>query len=600
MSSQTLSAQPSVFAVFRNRSFARLWIAQLISVAGSALSSLAAAMLVYRLTGSALSVGLMLMVAALPSLLVGLVAGVFVDRLNRKHVMIAADLLRAILVAAIPLVLPFGIVWLYVLVLVAGAIGQFFDPAHASLLPEVASEEELGAANSLMAISSTGSWALGFAAAGLVVSQLTIEWAFYLDALTFLISAACIVGLRVCSPEVKDAANVATVLRDVRAGASFLARTPSLRSLMILSIPITLSIGLTNALLLPFALSTLGATEFQYSLLEGLCSVGFIAGSLWMARLVDRLHEAQWIAIGEIAMALIYILFALSGSIPFAMVFLMVSGLFNAPSAIGRQLLIQRGTTSEVRGRVYSAFFAARDVLGALGMALAGLADLVDMRVLFMGGTLVALAAGVLVLVVPGLRRPAAEWRRAFNLLRGAASVPGLGQGRAAMAADIEALARHLPLLGGLGRHERQALADQMFVHAVPAGAVLIRSGEAGDSAFFILDGQAAAVSQIDGAYRQLETLGLGAFFGEIAALTGMLRTADVVAEQAVTVLRVPAAALRQMIGNPRMRHYLFSRMTERLARMDMIETPRGGRARHAHPGSLLVAAQLPNPTAYH
>ena len=73
-------AQLSAFAVFRNRSFTLLWTAQLISVAGSTLSWLAAALLVYRLTGSALSVSMILVVSALPSLLVGMVAGVFVDR----------------------------------------------------------------------------------------------------------------------------------------------------------------------------------------------------------------------------------------------------------------------------------------------------------------------------------------------------------------------------------------------------------------------------------------------------------------------------------------------------------------------------------------
>src|SRR5436305_188025 len=94
---------PSAFAVFHRRNFSLLWIAQLISVAGSALTALAASILVYRLTGSALSVGLMLMATALPSLLVGLVAGVFVDRWDRKRILIAADLIRAALVGAIPL-----------------------------------------------------------------------------------------------------------------------------------------------------------------------------------------------------------------------------------------------------------------------------------------------------------------------------------------------------------------------------------------------------------------------------------------------------------------------------------------------------------------
>jgi MFS transporter, DHA3 family, macrolide efflux protein len=95
-------SRPSPLAVLRNPAFTLLWIAQLISVAGSALTALAASILVYRLTGSALSVGLMLMATALPSLLIGLVAGVFVDRYDRKRIMIAADLIRAALIACIP------------------------------------------------------------------------------------------------------------------------------------------------------------------------------------------------------------------------------------------------------------------------------------------------------------------------------------------------------------------------------------------------------------------------------------------------------------------------------------------------------------------
>src|SRR5436190_10606843 len=84
------SYQPSPFAVFRKRNFTLLWISQFISTAGSALTSLAAGILVYRLTGSALSVGLMLMATAVPTLFVGLIAGVFVDRYDRKKIMVAA------------------------------------------------------------------------------------------------------------------------------------------------------------------------------------------------------------------------------------------------------------------------------------------------------------------------------------------------------------------------------------------------------------------------------------------------------------------------------------------------------------------------------
>src|SRR5947208_1447429 len=107
----------SPFVVFRRRSFSLLWSAQCISQLGNGLTSVAAIVLVYQITGSALSVGLMLIATALPSLLVGLIAGVIVDRYDRRKLMIGADLIRAVLVGLIPLLVPFGIVWLYVLVL---------------------------------------------------------------------------------------------------------------------------------------------------------------------------------------------------------------------------------------------------------------------------------------------------------------------------------------------------------------------------------------------------------------------------------------------------------------------------------------------------
>jgi MFS family permease len=130
----------------------------------------------------------MLVAAALPTLLVGMVAGVFVDRYDRKKIMIASDLIRAVLVFLIPFLIPYNIAWLYIMVALTSAVAQFFDPAHESVLPEVASDEELAAANSMIAISSFGSTAIGFAASGLIASR--HEWAFYIDALTFLIRIA--------------------------------------------------------------------------------------------------------------------------------------------------------------------------------------------------------------------------------------------------------------------------------------------------------------------------------------------------------------------------------------------------------------------------
>jgi len=149
MTALAAPAQPSPFAVFRNRNFALMWTGQLISTAGTALTSLTAGIFVYRLTGSALSVGLMLIATAVPTVFVGLIAGVFVDRYDRRRIMMAADLIRAVLVFLIPFLIPLHIAWLYIIVALSSAVGQFFDPAYSSVLPEIASDEELAAANSL-------------------------------------------------------------------------------------------------------------------------------------------------------------------------------------------------------------------------------------------------------------------------------------------------------------------------------------------------------------------------------------------------------------------------------------------------------------------
>src|SRR4030042_4560888 len=290
--------QPSPFLVFRHKNFSLMWTGQLVSTIGSALTSLAASIMVYRQTGgSALSVGLMLMATAAPSLLVGLVAGVFVDKFDRRKIMIIADMLRAVLVFLIPFLVPSSIVWLYVIVILTSATGQFFDPAYESVLPEVAPDEELAAANSLMAISTFGSTAIGFAASGLIAASASIDYAFYLNALAYLFSAGCILLLRVKKLEISEETSVKAVFTNLKAGIVYLTRSPALRSIFLLAIPVAISFGLANSLLLPFAERALNATTFEYGIQEGLTSVGFVIASLLVAGYLNRWREigrASW------------------------------------------------------------------------------------------------------------------------------------------------------------------------------------------------------------------------------------------------------------------------------------------------------------------
>jgi CRP-like cAMP-binding protein len=564
-------------AVFTHRDFVLLWFAQLVSTAGSALTDLAAGIFIYQQTGSALLVGVTLMATAVPSLAVGLVAGVFVDRYDRRTIMLFSNLGQAVIVAAIPFLIGVNAFLLFSAILVNAAVKQFFDPAYESLIPEIASDEELAAANSFLSIASFGSTAIGFAGAGLLASAFEINWAFWIDALTFLFSAACIFALRVRSKVGGDQeTSIRAIGTNLRVGIAAIRDTPMLRSLFLLGAPVFFAFGLWNVLLLPMAIRVLGATEFEYGVQEGLTSVGFVVGSLFMARYSTRLRDGTWVFIGSLGMGVAGFLYGISPGIVFAIAMVTISGFFNSPAAVARSVLLQRHTPRELRGRVFSALFVMRDVIFLVGMAGAGLADVIDVRVMIVFSSSLVLVVALAALVAPGVGRPAAEWRRGLESLR-AAPAPGVAAAtRPATIADFERLVGRLATFTRLDEAQRRAFLRDAVVREVPEGTRIVTHGETASAAYFILDGEAAAgIPEADGGYRGLSTMSAGEFFGEIAALTGSPRTADVAATRASTVLEVPAAALRAVMIVPEVNRLVLSTLTERLLRTNQPDLPR-------------------------
>ena len=567
----------SATAVFRRRDFSLLWVAQLVSTAGSSLTDLAASIFVFQQTGSAFLVGLTLMATAVPSLVVGLVAGVFVDRWDRRRVMIVASLVQAVIVAAIPLLIGIHVALLYVAILANAGIKMFFEPAYESLIPEIASDEELAAANAFLAIASFGSTAIGFAGAGLLASAFSIDWAFWIDALTFLFSAACVaaLALRVPVAPTEEDASVAMVAANLRVGIRTIFETPALRSMFVLLAPVFFAFGLWNVLLLPMAIRVLGASELQYGIQEGLTSVGFVVGSLVMARYSERLPTGMWIVVGCVGMGIAAVGYGLSPFIGIAVVWAALSGALNSPLSVARQTLLQRHTPRELRGRVFSAMFVVRDVIFLAGMACAGLADIIDIRLLVIGAALILIAIGGVALVAPGIGRPAAEWRRGLRALV-ARDGAALGPARAATTEDLDLLASRMTAFGRLDGAQRDAFLRSALVRDVAAGTRVITRGDAATSAWFILAGEAAAgIPEPDGGYRVLSVMSAGDVFGEIAALTGSARTADVVATEASALLEVPAEALRGVMVVPEISRLLLATLSERLLRSDQPDLPR-------------------------
>jgi CRP-like cAMP-binding protein len=223
---------------------------------------------------------------------------------------------------------------------------------------------------------------------------------------------------------------------------------------------------------------------------------------------------------------------------------------------------------------VFSAFYVMRDVIFLFGMAAAGLADYVDIRVLITVASSLLFVSAAFTLVAPGLGY--STWGAAADRLRGAtAPVLATSPVRAATLADFDRLAGRLGAFSRLTPEQRSAFVSKATVREVPSGTRVVEHGDAASSAYFILDGSTTAGIPVDDGFRGLSTMAAGDFFGEIAALTGSLRTADVVADVDTTLLEVPAEALRATMAVPEVQRVVLSTMTSRLQRTEAADLPR-------------------------
>ena len=237
--------------------------------------------------------------------------------------------------------------------------------------------------------------------------------------------------------------------------------------------------------------------------------------------------------------------------------------------------MIQRSTPREMRGRVNSAFFVVRDVKFVSGMALAGLADVFDVRLLYRINSYALLLIGMVVLVLPGLGQPAAQWKRTLSLLRGAEAAPRLGAGRPASLAEVERMINHLPELMGMSPNERAQLTSEALVAEAPPGTLVTYRGETSDAAYFILKGSVGVGYLKDNEYSIARYLREGNFFGEIAALMGTVRSANVTAEESSEFLIIPSRLLQRLATQyAGLRRMVYSTMAERLSQIELPLAP--------------------------
>ena len=286
----------------RNASFLLLWAGQFISQIGDRLAALALPWLVYTTTGSALGTGAVFALYTLPYVLFGAFAGVAVDRFDKRRLMIAADLIRAALVLAVPFVAERSLPAVFVLSFAISTAAVFFDPAKLAILPEIVPPGRLLRANSLLSTGENLTEILGWALAGALLASVSTAAAFELDAITFAVSAVALTLMRYRAPARAAAERSARAFwHEMREGFSFLRHDRGLRANTIMILVCVAGLGASYPLTFLLAVEVLDGGTGAFGALEAVVGAGYLAGSLAVLAFAPRVRKGR-LMIGGLAL----------------------------------------------------------------------------------------------------------------------------------------------------------------------------------------------------------------------------------------------------------------------------------------------------------
>jgi len=404
--------QSPYLRLFANRNFSLLWTGQLISLLGDRIHVIALGALVLS-RGGALEVGITFAMTAVPSVILGPLAGVLVDRWDRRRTMIACDIVRAALVLAVPVAFEIHIGLVYAIAFLLATVTLLFRPAKTAVIPVVVGDRELMAANSALSVPETAADLIGFPVAGLIVTALSsvLGAAFVLDAGTYIVSAVLLWAMILPRQvgEIRERMSVGTVWREMGEGFAFLRQERTLLANTLLSTLAQVAVGAEIVVSLVYARDVVdrGAMSFEqlYSLLLTAIAVGSVLAGIAVGAIGDRIAKGPMVIAGFIGMGLSLVAAGLVRDPILAIGAFFFTGAFNMVFIIPTVTLFQERTPQRLMGRVVSSRQSLVFGSIAASMALSGfLAGVIGpAQVLAISGAVCA-AAGLIGILVPSMR----------------------------------------------------------------------------------------------------------------------------------------------------------------------------------------------------
>ena len=360
----------------RNGNFVLLVTGQFVSQMGDRLAMVAFPWLVWRTTGSALSTGLVLALFTLPYVLFGTVAGGVLDRIDKRGVMVAADLARGGLVLAVPFVASRSTGGLYVLAFAVATATVFFDPGLMALLPDIVPQDDLLRANSLLAASEHVTEIVGFAAAGFLVSYLATRATFTIDAATFAVSAVTLLAMTIRpasgSPDTSSKALRKTgFIGEIAEGIRYLREHVGLRANTLLAMAAAAGAGAFYPLTFLLAADRFGGTT-AFGFMEASVAIGYLCAAIVIGSAARRLRKGLAITIGLMVMGVCATLPWVVHALPLVLLDFAALGAANAAVLISIDTYVQATVPATISGRVWGARFTLTQGAFAVGVLAAG------------------------------------------------------------------------------------------------------------------------------------------------------------------------------------------------------------------------------------
>jgi MFS family permease len=290
-------AKRNRWGVLVQRDFRLLWIGETASGLGNGVTTVALPLVaVLALEADALEVGLLAAAVWLPWLIVGLPAGAWVDRLPRRRIMIVCNLVSAAMYASVPVAGWLDwltITHLFITALACGTSAVFFNTACHAYVPTVLVRQDLADGNAKLEVSEAGTLVLGRSAAGFVAQAVGATVGLLLDALTFLISTVCLLGIRTRESRSGSPAKTTSLIREIAVGLRFLSHDPYLRPIVLYGATLNFLLMGYQAVQVIFLVRTIGVSAGTVGLLVMCSSLGAILDALITTPLCRRWGTAR-------------------------------------------------------------------------------------------------------------------------------------------------------------------------------------------------------------------------------------------------------------------------------------------------------------------